>query len=125
MQGRQRRRQPTYAFFLDLRKAYDTVWRDGLLYKLWTMHGIRGRMWQYVDALYAKSVRVVRLGGLTSQPMVVDLGLAQGDTLSCILFKLYANDLIAAFEEACAGVELPLRARARRRHVPHQRAHVR
>jgi hypothetical protein len=40
--------------------------------------------------------------------MVVDLGLAQGDTLSCILFKLYANDLIAAFEEACAGVELPL-----------------
>ena len=72
MQGRQRGRQPTDAFFLDLRKAYDTVWRDGLLYKLWNM-GIRGRMWQYVDALYARSVRVVRLGGLTSQPLVVDL----------------------------------------------------
>ncbi len=27
---------PTYAFFLDVSKAYDTVWRDGLqLYKLW------------------------------------------------------------------------------------------
>jgi hypothetical protein len=61
-----------------------------------------------VDALYAKSVRVVHLGGLTSQPMVVELGLAQGDTLSCILSNLYANDLIAAFEQACAGVELPL-----------------
>jgi hypothetical protein len=42
-QGRQRMRLPTYAFFLDLRKAHDTVWRDGLLRKLWDM-GIRGRM---------------------------------------------------------------------------------
>jgi hypothetical protein len=54
-QGRQRMRLLTYAFFLDLRKAYDTVWRDGLLRKLWDM-GIRGRMWRYVDALYACQV---------------------------------------------------------------------
>ena len=43
VQGRQRMAKPTYAFFLDLRKAYDTVWRDGLLYKLWNM-GIRGKV---------------------------------------------------------------------------------
>ena len=35
VKGRQRGGLPTYAFFLDLSKAYDTVWRDGLLYKLW------------------------------------------------------------------------------------------
>jgi hypothetical protein len=35
VKGRQRGGLPTYAFFLDVSKAYDTVWRDGLLYKLW------------------------------------------------------------------------------------------
>ncbi len=56
----------------------------------------------------------------------MDLGLAQGDTLSCILFNLYANDLIAAFEHACAGVELPLPTapRLRSRPAANQRTHV-
>jgi hypothetical protein len=105
-QGRHRMRLPTYAFLLDLRKAYDTGWRDGLLRRLWDM-GIRGRMWRYVDALYARSVRVVRVERQVSQPVGVDLGVAQGDTLSCVLFSLYASDLITTYEAACAGVALP------------------
>ena len=31
--------------FLDVRKAFDTVWIDGLPYKLFSDLGIRGRMW--------------------------------------------------------------------------------
>ena len=30
--------------FLDIRKAFDTVWIDGILYKLFSELGIRGRM---------------------------------------------------------------------------------
>ncbi len=83
VQGRQRARQPTYAFFMDVRKAYDTVWRDGLLYKLW-QKGIRGRIWTYIAALYSKSVRRVRVGSALSTGVNIDLGVAQGDTLSCL-----------------------------------------
>jgi hypothetical protein len=75
--------------------------------------GIRGRMWRYVDALYARSVPVVRVEGQVSQPVEVDLGVAQGDTLSCVFFSLYASDLIIAYEAACADVALtgpPLQA---------------
>ena len=33
-----------FSCFLDVRKAFDTVWIDGLLYKLFSELGIRGRM---------------------------------------------------------------------------------
>ena len=37
VQGRLREGKYTYAFFLNVRKAYDTVWCDGLWVKLWDM----------------------------------------------------------------------------------------
>ena len=34
-----------FGCFLDVRKAFDTVWIDGLLYKLFSEFGVQGRMW--------------------------------------------------------------------------------
>ena len=42
VQGRLREDKKSYAFFLDIQKAYDSVWHDGLWYKLWDM-GVKGR----------------------------------------------------------------------------------
>jgi hypothetical protein len=107
VKGRQRGGLPTYAFFLDVSKAYDTVWRDGLLYKLWHK-GIRGTMWQYVRAMYTCTSRSVKCGAATSAEVHIDLGTAQGDTLSCILFDLFIDDLADAVEAECPGVPLPV-----------------
>ena len=35
VQERLRKHKKTYAFFLDIQKTYDSVWHDGLWYKLW------------------------------------------------------------------------------------------
>ena len=35
----------TYAAFIDVKKAYDTVWRQGLWKRLWD-EGVRGKMWR-------------------------------------------------------------------------------
>jgi hypothetical protein len=51
-------RLPTYAWTSGKRMIRRRVrWPE---HKLWDM-GIRGRMWQNVDALYARLVRVVRV----------------------------------------------------------------
>ena len=34
-----------FGCFLDVRKAFDTVWIDGLLFKLFSEVGIEGHMW--------------------------------------------------------------------------------
>ena len=40
--GRRQAKERTYACFIDVRKAYDRVWREGLMKALWEK-GIRGR----------------------------------------------------------------------------------
>ena len=47
IQGRKDAGLKAYCFFLDVQKAYDTVWRNGLWKKLWET-GIRGKMWRMV-----------------------------------------------------------------------------
>ena len=41
----------TYTAFIDVKKAYDTVWRNGLWRRLWE-EGVRGKMWRVIKGMY-------------------------------------------------------------------------
>ena len=105
IQGRIREDKQTYAFFLDIQKAYDTVWHNGLWYKLWDV-GIRGKMWRVIKKMYAESRSVVFLEGEKSEGFSVEQGVAQGCSLSPILFSVFINDLLKEVEQAELGVQL-------------------
>ena len=66
---------------LDVQKAYDTVWRDGLWLKLWDM-GVKGRMWRVSKKMYEASRSTVLLEGEKSAMFSVEQGVAQGCSLS-------------------------------------------
>ena len=79
----------TYAFFLYVQKAYDTVWRNGLWVKMWEL-GVRGKMWRVIKEMYRVSRSAVLLDGECSEAFDVQQGVAQGCTLiTDIVFGVY------------------------------------
>ena len=62
-----------YACFLDSAKAFDTVWIDGLFFKLYNM-GIRGKTWRMLRNWYNKMSCRVAANNLVSAPFTVRQG---------------------------------------------------
>ena len=67
----------TYAFFLDVQKAYDTVWHNCFWVKLCDL-GVRGRMWHIIKRMYEASRSAILLVGEKSASFSIEQGVAQG-----------------------------------------------
>ena len=81
-----------YCCFLDTSKAFDTVWIDGLFYKLFNA-GIQGKAWRLLFNWYSKLSSCVMHSGLVSSEFSVLQGVRQGGVLSPWLFLIYNNDI--------------------------------
>ena len=81
------------------------IWHDGLWYKLWDM-GVKGRMWRVIKKMYMSSRSMVLLEGEKSDSFNVEQGVAQGCSLSPILFSVFINDLLKEVEQAELGIQL-------------------
>ena len=81
-----------FACFIDLKKAFDSIWHDGLLYKL-AKNGITGKFFDIIKAIYSSSLGCVKIKHELSKQFPICRGIRQGDGLSPILFNLYINDL--------------------------------
>ena len=55
--------------------------------------GVKGRMWRVIKKMYMSSRSAVLLEGEKSDSFNVDQGVAQGCSLSPILFSVFINDL--------------------------------
>ena len=64
-----------FSCFLDVRKAFYTVWIEGLLYKLFSEFGIGGRMWLVIKDLYTGvRARVLYSGSLSRDDVLQGTG---------------------------------------------------
>ena len=105
LRGEINRPRANYSRKYGIQKAYDSVWHDGLWYKLWDM-GVKGRMWRVIKKVYESSKSTVLLEGEKSDTFTIEQGVAQGCSLSPILFSVFINDLLKELEQTVLGIQL-------------------
>ena len=77
---------------LDLSKAFDRLWHDGLMYKLKTL-GICGNYYGLIHSFLGDTHQRVALNGQSSKWSHIKAGVTQGSILEPLLFLVYINDL--------------------------------
>ena len=91
--------------FLDVRKAYDTVWREGLWKKM-RGDGIAEKLVKWCELFYKRVEAAVVTGHGMTQWFEVEGGLRQGSVLSPLLYSIFMMDLANELEDSGDGVRV-------------------
>ena len=94
-----------YVCFIDFEKCFDTIWRNGMLYKL-INRGISGKLYEILKDMYSNVIMSVNLSSGVTDSFVTEIGLKQGCVLSPLLFKIFTDDLPSIFDNTCDGCTL-------------------
>jgi ribonuclease HI len=81
----------TVGIFLDFEKAYDMLWKPGLLVKLKRL-GIHGATLNYIKAFLNERTFQVKIGNVLSDITRLETGIAQGSIIAPLLFLIMIND---------------------------------
>ena len=80
------------AAFLDVEKAFDNVWHNGLRYKIF-MLDLPTKMTRWLSDFLVGRVIQVNVNGFLSDKISPIAGVPHGSVLSPLLFLTYVNDL--------------------------------
>lgn len=81
-------KESVLAVFFDIEKAYDTMWKEGLLIQLHLV-GVEGRVFNWIkDFLFGRAIQV-RIGSEMFNKYVVDNGTPQGSVIKPVAVYYY------------------------------------
>ncbi|CAC5393098.1 unnamed protein product [Mytilus coruscus] len=93
------------ATFVDLKKAFDFVDRDMLLYKL-LLNNIDGKMYNSIKNICSYTTASIRVNQMMSEWFVCNSGVKQGDNCSTTLFSIFINDLVQEMNNLDFGINI-------------------
>ena len=94
-----------YVGLLDIKKAYDTVWQDGLFYKLYKL-GMNAKAWRILRKFYKNFKCQIKISGGLSDEFEALQGIHQGAPCSLFMFAAFHNELIKCIKSLCVGAKL-------------------
>jgi hypothetical protein len=71
------KKKKVFAAFIDLRKAFDTIWRVGLFYKLLKSH-MPKKLFNIILSMYANTITRIKFSNGLSAAFTSECGVKQG-----------------------------------------------
>ena len=96
--------KPLYCVLLDIQKAYDTVWRKAILYKLRKHFGVPKFMCKLIAGMLCNTKSGMRNNSYITNLFPTTAGVVQGSVISPLLYGVFINDLIQNLNESELGV---------------------
>ena len=88
----------TLCLFIDFEKAFDSIWKAGLIVKLHKL-GIQGNILRLINDFLVNRKVTININGVVGKiRQSTEVGLPQGSALSPILFRIYLMDFLIELE---------------------------
>ena len=97
--------ESVYCTLGDIKKAFDTVWIDGLLYKL-NLGNIDLKTWKLIQNGYVNFKCAAFVDGQPSDWFIIKRGVHQGAPLSMKLYQVNINDLLVQLKQSRYGLQM-------------------
>ena len=91
------------ACFLDNAKAFDRIWQNGLLVKLYDI-GVTGKIWKIIVQTYKGATAQIKYCNFLSDKFQIKQGVGQGRVMSSWMFSLFIDGLMYALDELNLGI---------------------
>jgi hypothetical protein len=100
-----RQGKKTFTCFIDIKKAYDRVWRKGM-WACMRKRGVVRKMERVLKQVYKRVTSCVRVEKEKTDWFEIDVGLRQGCVMSPVLFSMFIDEVARKVKDGGYGVEI-------------------
>ena len=92
--------------FLDVTKAYDKAWLEGIMYVL-SKHGVNNYLWEIIKDLNTNLTATVNTKHGQTEKFPIKDSIRQGGVLSVMMYALLMDEIAKRIEKRNKGVQIP------------------